>query len=37
MESVRDGADGDDEAEIEERLEPRGPTLWLGHGALKGY
>ena len=29
-----DGADGDDEAEIEEELEPRGPALWFGHGAL---
>jgi hypothetical protein len=30
---MRDGADGDDEAEIEEELEPRSSTLWFGDRA----
>lgn len=33
VQGMRDGAD---EAEIEEELEPRGPALRLGHGAVSG-
>jgi hypothetical protein len=37
VQGVRDGADRDDEAEIEEELEPRSPSLWFGQGALRRH